>query len=113
MNYKLALKLKEVGFKCQHDVDADCVYGGCRIPDDWDSDTPSEIVHSPTLEELIEACGNQIASIRIGTKRTDEREVTTWWYAYSATDLDAKGVTVDGATPTEAVANLWIEINKK
>lgn len=86
MNYELTLKLKEAGFK----------QFGNRI------ETP----YIPTLSELIEACGDGFERIlRIKGKYQTNKPSTRVeyriddWYWYS--------------TPEEAVANLWLELNKK
>ena len=112
MNYELAKELKDAGFpfkapfKEQEDlyfrgvknaivVIENCVFG-------W-----------PTLSELIEACGNRFASLKLGTKRIDETKISNWWYAYSGTDIDANGFEADGSTPEEAVSRLWLVLNKE
>jgi hypothetical protein len=84
MTYELAKKLKDAGFKSQYFRTED------YYPD----------VNVPTLSELIEACGgNAKALIQQDSK-------TQWEYA-----VDGKGAL--GQTPEEAVANLWLELNKK
>lgn len=97
MNYELAKQLKDAGFpqktKCSE----------CGM--DW-YDT------KPTLSELIEACG-------VGNKYQFRllaywSENDTVWQAdlkpFNNGEKDEYGL---GSTPEEAVAKLWLELNKK
>ena len=59
-----------------------------------------DFAYVPTLEELIEACGNRFASLANNARN---------WRA-RADDSIAEGV---GSTPIEAVAHLWLALNKK
>lgn len=52
----------------------------------------------PTLSELIEECGE-------GFKFSLHRFIEGWF-------ADTKGHEGKGSTPEEAVANLWLELNK-
>ena len=75
-----------------------------------------EMCFVPTLEELIEAC-----------KKTHESNGYTfdfvinyvnseepyWFAGYEYMDGWCEGEDGQGATPTEAVANLWLALNKK
>ena len=99
MKYELAKKLKDAGF-----------------PYDWsrmEDHDPELLVktwymygkgYSPTLEELIEACGKNI-NFYLKENWSDIEFLN--WEAFGG----AK--TGNGKTPTEAVANLWLELNKK
>lgn len=113
MKYELAKKLKEAGFPQSHpscaiayNADGRTTIDFSGYPDvsDWG------VVRVPPLSELIEACGDKFESL---TKQSGD------WFA------DAKGewvirsdnyadplVTV-GATPEEAVANLYLALNEK
>jgi len=62
------------------------------------TDTSQEI--PPTLEELIEACGDSFFML---SRRHHDY--------YGATD--GNSIQEIGSTPSEAVANLYIELNKK
>lgn len=93
MDYSLAKKLKDAGFS---------QVGGGR--------TSAEIIgmkrvetYYPTLEELIEACGKEFWNL---TKRNEGGQFP--WLA-AATDP----IVASGPTPTEAVAHLWLELNKQ
>ena len=94
ISYELAKKLKDAGFPV-------------RVED------IGEITWRPTLEELIEVVGNLIPYPRLelsAPKETcegDEYGVTCGWIA---TALDKRALAI---TPEEAVANLYLELNKK
>lgn len=65
--------------------------------------------YSPTLEELIEACGEKFYSLH-----TAESWTETKWFATLHHD-DRKLVTggvCEGKTPSEAVASLYLAITK-
>lgn len=59
----------------------------------------------PTLSELIEACGDEFYSLV---------QVTLGeWNSFSTIDEGNTILTIKGKTPEEAVAKLWLELNKK
>ena len=62
-------------------------------------------VYAPTLEELIEACGENFAWLHQSVK---SRKWAAQAFIY---DEDSHGG--QGSTPTEAVARLWLALNKK
>lgn len=111
MNYELLKKLKEAGFKFT------------KYPK-YKSEVPleryakaihfetGELFEEPTLSELIEACGEEFMLTNECGK----------WEAWSGIDnkyapirMGESGAKFEctGSTPEEAVANLWIELNKK
>ena len=104
MDYELAKKLKDAGFPqkvnggfqtCKHGAflrhQKDCPMG-C---------SESDFVKYPTLSELIEACGEDFNTLtRYGKSSNSGWRVWGW----SGND------DVDGDTPEEAVANLWLEL---
>ena len=85
MNYELAKQLKEAGFP-QHKPN-------CVDKDQWE-------YYSPSLSELIEACGEEYRMMKYSVEHLG-------WFAGGYKE---EGF---GQTPTEAVANLWLELNKK
>lgn len=95
MDYKLALELKEVGFphKHQFDAESECIYGANNVGED-------HTVCYPSLSELIAACG--VFDALICTNRKPN------WTA-----TDGNGHDGEGDTPEEAVARLWLALNKK
>jgi hypothetical protein len=101
MNYELAKKLKEAGFAN--------ILG--RIP--FRSYEHNGEMHFyddslPTLEELIEACGENFKQLNfhMNSKRGHKR-----WTAKVRTNTIPRYANYDGSTPLEAVANLWLATN--
>ena len=105
MNFKLARELEENGFPKK----------GCN----WDyshEHDKGQFVYFPNLSELIEACGDDI----LGLNRThDDSGEPNGWVADTHTCscdcgkdncLNFKWEHESGATPTEAVARLWLAI---
>lgn len=66
------------------------------------SEEETNWIYEPTLEELIEACGD----IQFRLQSYDGGKT---WVA-DRRDASAESV---GSTPTEAVARLWLALNKK
>lgn len=104
MDYKLALELKEVGYKQEGGNYFRCAcrkwtgiekMGECKCKDD-------KFVYVPTLSELIEACGDEFLSL---TYDWDCKE----WYARGNVGKIVRGE----ETPEIAVAKLFIKLNKK
>lgn len=99
MNYELAKQLKDVGFPFKpgdNQIDPEAY-----IMDDGES------YFYPTLSELIEACGDGIDRLwKVDLSYDDGKSK---WCATGTNDF------LDGlvTTPEEAVANLWIALNKK
>lgn len=92
MNYETAKRLKDAGF--QNRVDINRVY--------------IEDIPVPTLEELIEACGDRF----YGLVRTPEGFDVVGYPRGTPSKHGMYPVTFSAKTPSEAVANLWLAINK-
>ena len=60
----------------------------------------------PTLEELIEACGEDFAML-------GQNKECTEWTALGGTKKMYADKTGKGSTTSEAVARLWLSLNKK
>ena len=91
MNKRICKKLKKAGF-----------------PFDWEWCLDERVNNweehfdcYPSLDELIEACGKEFEAL-------GKSIISDKWIAYNRRD----GHSV-GKTPSEAVANLWLELNKK
>jgi hypothetical protein len=95
MNYELAKELKDAGFPQE---------GHKVIFPDKEIYTFNEPIHVPTLSELIEACGD----CGLALIQTDQEA----WEAKSGYDVDDYTEKGEGSTPEEAVARLWLAINK-
>lgn len=92
MNYALAKELKEAGFPQTGNGEFIDAIGIGPVLGNND-------VYVPTLSELIEACGEPI----------------TLWIMSNRTDAQKGGTEImeTGTTPEEAVARLWLALNKK
>jgi len=101
MNYELASELAEAGFPQQR--------GHAKIYPDGVvliGQYGGRGVDIPTLEELIEACGDlQFQSLT--------RYSLTKWRAYAKRGGKGNFILGKGSTPSEAVARLWLALNKK
>jgi len=97
MDYELAKKLKDAGFPMP-----DIREGSHKVFQH------PEYVVCPTLSELIEACGQKFFMLQ------NQDGITKEWLAREARRWHIgpykEGI---GSTPEEAVANLWLELNKK
>lgn len=86
MTYELAKQLKDAGFPQKGMI------------------TPEDMAYSPTLSELIEACGEKFEMLSRFNGCKPE-------FQWEATGL-LEGVEM-GKSPEEAVAKLWLELTKK
>lgn len=95
MNYELAKELKEAGFR--NDI--------------YLYEDTKEVGNAPTLEELIKACGDKFRKLTLHSE--NEKHPLMIWHATpnQHTSLKFKQG-VRGKTPEEAVARLWLAINK-
>lgn len=119
MNYELAKELKEAGFP-QTWPDGRLYFDEQGMVDYACEDHGSqEGVVIPTLSELIEACGNVFESLSYARKGSEHPSNTEWlerdgrWIAVAE---GPDGFTIEdkaGKTPEEAVARLWLALNKK
>ncbi len=118
MDYALALKLKKAGIsykKSKHSFyidEKDIVH--CRTLTGGEEFTPpNELVCVPTLSELIEACGEEFEEL--SGRYSNKRVHGCKWLATGieqepwSSKSNASG---RGLTPSEAVAKLWLELNK-
>ena len=108
MKYELAKKLKDAGFPQSVIYYEECYINGvkCNYGNDQglESEQNGELVMIPTLSELIKACGKHFYSLELKSSPPDH------WYA---TTLGKEERMCFGLTPEEAVANLWLALNKK
>lgn len=95
MNYELAMELAKAGFPNHGQADRQLCYS---------NDIPFSY---PTLEELIEACGEDFQ----GLMRVD-KEYGGWAACKNLMDANYDKF-ANGNTPSEAVARLWLALNKK
>ena len=103
MNYQKAKELKEAGFP-QDEENLKCACNFIKSgeePTESVYDCNTERVYDPSLDELIEACGDNILRIDF---LHDINEVI----AYGRREDTGVGVETK-----EAVTNLWLALNKK
>lgn len=98
MNYSLAKELYSAGFPMKQVGETKQVDLG------WSLDTQQTFAF-PTLEEIIEACADGFE--QLWNVRKDDCADDHEWEAHT------KGFCMVGKTPSEAVARLWLALNKK
>lgn len=99
MPYELAKQLKDAGFPTMYQRAAPngLREDGCFLID-------SANYKIPTLEELIDACGKSFLKL--------EFNIGKWWAQSGELPDGRRGkYSEDAATPTEAVARLWLALN--
>src|SRR3990167_3722454 len=109
MNYELARKLKEAGFPKANFV---IMYPNAKYPNRHGQSG------APTLEELIEAC-----TIQADKRSRGNISLHTMWYGQGhftkCSAIYWRGISKEdalcgtGDTFSEAVAELWLKLNKK
>lgn len=100
--YELCKQLKDAGFPQKPECHAGYTEEGGRIL----LQKRKDFIYPPTLEELIEACGEGFDCL--GRHLDTPRGNGQTWLAWSNRMENG----MFGATPEEAVANLWLELNK-
>jgi hypothetical protein len=110
MNYELAKTLKDAGFpqETKYFWFNPFKEQGWRLvkEHEWDFNGHHEWYASPTLEELIEACGDKFYSLFT----SDDIFLNKKWFACYINE--GKNVTGSiGDTKVEAVAKLWLALN--
>lgn len=108
INYTLAKELKDAGFPQKGTGDT-LIYKSQNVG--LSTSIHDKSVYQPTLSELIEAFGTGFEGLRYSSGiHSDRREGTLKWWAsaYYHGDIFEE----DGKTPEEAVARLWLALNK-
>ena len=114
MNYELCKKLKDAGFKQSGWNGNTITEDGTESSDYEDLVTTEEgECYLPTLSELIEAFENRF--ICISKNPFEDKQENQEWIAEGFGEGIERSVKIQwsGKTPEEAVANLWLELNKK
>jgi len=93
MTYELCKKLKDAGFPIRNNPFSK-----------YDVLEPEYII--PTLSELIEACGKDFMELT-------QTKFNHWNANVFTLSKDGIHIFGGGDTPEEAVATLWLELNKK
>lgn len=101
LDYNTCKKLREARFPFDFTGDY-CVYGcECNMV----RSKNGHVVNCPTLEELIEACGDKMLHLR--------HDYDGKWSATYPHETIRKLIEGQGSTPSEAVANLWLALHEK
>ena len=109
LNFELAKKLKDAGFPQERGhyyfyndgTSEPHVYPIC-MGQEMTSKGAVRLCKCPTLEELIEACGNRFEVLARFEK----------WTAFEDGNVYRRKLRIEGDTPSEAAANLWLAFNK-
>lgn len=100
ISYELAKQLKDAGFPQKNNIK-------CHYRNPETGEQGGGCYAYPTLSELIEACGKYLILVELEDG---------WGAAKSPTGFNKTftlGIHKSGDTPEEAVAKLWLELNKK
>ncbi len=108
MTYELAKELKDAGFPQHLDGNKQMNGDPMRFHAEPCVGEHETCIYIPTLSELIEVCGNDFRSITVTLLPLKAWHCTG--VNASATEVLA---TFHGLTPEEAVARLWLALNKK
>jgi hypothetical protein len=107
LNYELAFQLRQAGYPQSVQYgDAYRLPGIEELLSKSADEVSSTAVRIPTLEELIEACGVHFVHI---SPFVTAGKITGW----DAAGGNGVFVHCEGNTPSEAVARLWLALNKK
>ena len=104
ITYELALELKKAGFPQKYGVGNQMSY--VDENNTFGNLDSEEQCYVPLLEELIDACGEEFIGL---FTRSYGGKVYKW----GAQSWEGEGTTSLGKTPLEAVAKLYIALNKK
>lgn len=107
MNYELAKELKDAGFR--RDGLGEMVWPEMKT-NNYTRETPITLpemsIYSPTLSELIEACGVYLITLLHNPLRRQ-------WLATDVMPGTIVRHSGEGSTPEEAVARLWLALQGK
>lgn len=119
MNYELAKQLKDAGFPQRTGLCSLCfIDSEENIIVNYPIPEEKEVVYIPSLSNLIEACGKLSKDFPWGEDKFDFTleywsKLDEWIAGYQEPNyhehLEDRGI---GKTPEEAIAKLWLELNK-
>ena len=114
MTYEICKQLKDAGFPQERGREPlpNCYWNfNSAVPEQgWYLDNENlayekeYTIYIPTISELIEACGDRFDCLR---------KVDNIWQGGEISMFEVCATISEGSTPEEAVANLWLELNKK
>jgi len=106
MNYELAKQLKNAGFKQIRHYD---VKDYLPEPLEDGSYNKNDLISVPTLAELIVACGDKFNNLHFF--HYERKNLDNKWICNFNDEFNSDGDS-EGTTPEEAVARLWLKLNK-
>jgi len=131
MKYEIAKQLKDAGYYKGREFQWRGNEKLKKFPNKPYQAEGQDAVYAPTLSELIEACGEEFESLERYLPNKEDTYYTIYpealGYLWHATSLgeerdmgdfvvrcesDCCGKNGHGSTPEEAVAKLWLELNK-
>lgn len=120
MNYELVKKLKEAGWPQKLVSGSSDVYHLNHSDKDLNkiyTVTEGNIINTeylkvPLLSELVEACGEDFDAIFSGKQRKEDGYPKSKDMEWRADATNRTGFSCSGSTPEEAIANLWLALNK-
>lgn len=110
MTYKLARQLKDAGFKQRNGFHLGAKMNGFFAPTEME--TPEDFAYEPTLSQLIEACGDRFKCLFTETFEYEPSSVRIDWVCDGLLEEPITMYRARGSTPEEAVASLWLALNK-
>ena len=112
IDYNLAKELKDAGFPDSEDWHRGSELG--YSPDIMLAQCAGGVMNVPTLSELIDACGEAIDAIYSPYSSMSEHEGHQLYEGWRVDSTNEHlGISVTGKTPEEAVARLWLALNRK
>lgn len=110
MKYELAKELKDNGFPQNSSFSfRDCSKYGRSIEIQFSDEATGEyLCDLPELSELIEACGEELEYLKKHINAWEAKGLKTF-----EDHIPDKHFRTLGETPSEAVAHLWLALNKK
>lgn len=112
MNYDICKKLKDAGFPFKIDTTLVLIDFQEKKMSGFFFDPSGGMWILPTLEDLIDACGKTENSFSFGLIEKENGWSARIWID-NGVNKAGKCVAVQEKTPLEAVALLWLALNKK
>lgn len=117
ITYELAKRLKEAGFPYKEESYKEIYPPGVEmIPGNYIGAGMSTVVAQgqvrlPVFTELVRACGDRLGSLH--NEKSSAIDGNKWWAWEDESYGEPKGKEGLGSSPEEAVAELWLALNRK
>ena len=110
MTYELAKQLKDAGFPQRG---KGIVFESENEVLHYEHIAYGNQVYIPTLSELILACGDRFEDLTKTIRQIAPYEMEDCWTSMGLLREPHDYITVEGKTPEEAVAKLWLQLNAR